>query len=272
MRAQLFPLSKWCLVVLFHMTGCASHTEPNPSFSLTVKQARADLKQMAQQPVTLERPVIVLGGYGDPGIIADILAGELRKATGDDRIEGISFPFHTKFDQCRATLLEKIQKRFPGNDPRQTIEVDVVAVSMGSLVARYAAMPGAEDEDRVRLRVVRLFTIGGPHRGAEMASVPTLDQLIIDMRPGSQFLATLDEQLPAAGYTLYPYARLDDTIVGEQNAAPPGQRVWWVPNTPLAEGHLSASGDARIIADIARRLRGETPYTTEPRAPLPVDE
>ena len=37
----------------------------------------------------------------------------------------------------------------------------------------------------------------------------------------------------------------------------------------LAASHLAAFQDNRILADIGRRLRGETPYATEPRAPLP---
>jgi hypothetical protein len=33
--------------------------------------------------------------------------------------------------------------------------------------------------------------------------------------------------------------------------------------------HLAAHTDPRLLADIARRLRNETPFTTEPRTPLP---
>ena len=32
---------------------------------------------------------------------------------------------------------------------------------------------------------------------------------------------------------------------------------------------MEAYKDPRILADLAKRLRGETPYTTEPAAPLP---
>jgi hypothetical protein len=43
----------------------------------------------------------------------------------------------------------------------------------------------------------------------------------------------------------------------------------WVPNLLLEDSHLTAFSDPRIIGDIARRLRGETPFTSEPAEPLP---
>ena len=48
-----------------------------------------------------------------------------------------------------------------------------------------------------------------------------------------------------------------------------GQRVWWVANDPLQSAHLGAFTDPRILADIARRLRDESPYTTYPPDHLP---
>ena len=68
---------------------------------------------------------------------------------------------------------------------------------------------------------------------------------------------------------VHPDARIGDTMVGEENTAPPGQVAWWVPNRAFEPAHLLAFGDPRIHADILRRLRGEQPYTTEPRAPWP---
>ena len=37
----------------------------------------------------------------------------------------------------------------------------------------------------------------------------------------------------------------------------------------LQGAHLMASKDPRIVADIARRLRGEPPFATTPAEPLP---
>jgi len=70
-------------------------------------------------------------------------------------------------------------------------------------------------------------------------------------------------------YDLICYCRLDDVTVGEEFCAPEGTPLWWVP-TPFGEwGHMQAFFDARIVVDIARRIRGETPFSTLPATPLP---
>ena len=89
------------------------------------------------------------------------------------------------------------------------------------------------------------------------------------MRAESGFMLRLNEALSTAGYPIYPYVRLNDVIVGPANAAPPGTTAWWVDNPPLQPGHIAATTDPRIEADIFRRLRGETPYTLSPPSPLP---
>ena len=98
------------------------------------------------------------------------------------------------------------------------IEVDVVAISMGGLIARYAAMPLPDDSRQLRIR--RLFTISTPHRGAKLAALPTFDQRQIDMRPGSAFLASLDDALADADYDLLPYVR------GEADGVPHDTLFW----------------------------------------------
>jgi pimeloyl-ACP methyl ester carboxylesterase len=147
---------------------------------------------------------------------------------------------------------------------QQTAEVDVVGVSLGGLVARYAAAPR---EDGPRLRVANLYSISSPHRGARMASVPSWEPRVKDMRTGSDFLSKLDAC--GCGAQIVPYVRLDDSIVGVENSAPTGMTPWWVATPPMQASHLLAHTDPRILADIARRLRGEEPFTHEPAAPLP---
>ena len=115
----------------------------------------------------------------------------------------------------------------------------------------------------------RLFTIATPHRGASLAFLGGGGQLSADMEPGSMFLLRLNDPRNRRDYDLHPYVRLGDMIVGAENTAPPGQRVWWVANAPFQSAHLGAFTDARILADVARRLRDEPPYTTAPPQPLP---
>ena len=301
----LAPLVVVAATAALLATGCAAHP-PNPSFNVSNDDAREALREMRHDAKPLPRPLVVLGGLDDPGVATTVLTDDFRELSGNDpRVIGVSFFFCGSFDGCRKRVIDAVDKAFPSDDPVWTTEVDVVAVSMGGLVARYAAAeptPAKKPESNEeaasqpstihaprRLRIARLFTISSPHRGASLAFLPTFNQLQIDMRAGSKFLRRLDacDELaldasstaavsattttrPIGGYELIPYVRLDDMIVGERNAAPAGWTPWWVPAVPLQDSHLFAIADPRIVADIARRLRGEPPLTTGPPAPLPA--
>lgn len=242
-------------VMAVMLMGCRGPV--NPSFDLSLREAADELDVMAENPVKLRRPVVVLAGWQDPNVGAPRVARMLREATGDERIISVAFFFDLTFERCRRKVLDAVREAFGD------VEVDVVGVSMGGIVARYAAL----DEHDTPLRIARLFTISTPHRGARIAAVPFPDPRAGDMKRGS----TLMEKLDAAdrGYTIVPYVRLHDFMVGAHNASPPGDEVWWV-NRPLLEpAHLFSYRDKRIIADIARQLRGEARYADPPPAALP---
>ena len=271
---MFFPVRLLPLLLLA-LAGCSADQPLNPSFPLTLHQARAAIEVMSEAPLKLQRPVIVLGGYMDFGIGTPRVRATLREIGGSEEVISIHFAFKGSFDNCRDHLLSQIEAAFPSTDPNWTTEVDVVAGSMGGIVARYAALPVDENEKpsktpRKQLKIARLFTISSPHLGARMSNLPSFDSLVLDMRKGSPFLARLDAALPTAGYELIPYVRLNDAVVGPENAAPPGRTPWWVANQPLQFSHLNSFRDERFLADISRRLRGEDHYTKEPVAPLPV--
>jgi hypothetical protein len=290
------------------LAGCASDAPLNPSFPLTRDEAPAALKQMNDNQRALARPVVVLGGILDPGFVAPHIADVIRDTVPDrTQVIHVSFFETGSFDACASKLIRNSQEHFPADEPHQTVEVDIVAFSMGGLVARHAASNAyASTHDR-RLHMARLFTISTPHIGADMAKLPTFDQRIRDMREGSIFLTQLnqgdgiDQRQPPAtmpgatvsnatapdtpvpeaimltsqpegaernGYRLFAYVRLNDGVIGEEHAAPPGVTAWWVPHG-LSFSHLLAGFDNRILADIIRRLRDEEPYSIEPAAPLP---
>jgi hypothetical protein len=257
--------------IMLIMGGCTSHAPFNSSFPVTIKQAEAARHQMQAAPKPLARPVVVLSGILDPGLISQTLAIHLRRITGEQRIISVAFPGSMTFEACRAKVIDRVERAFASTDSGWTTEVDVVAISMGGIVARFAALQGdANRRPARRLRIANLYTISTPHRGARLAALPTFDQRRVDMRSGSDLLQRLDAALPAARYTLYPYVRLGDLVVGAANAAPPGSTAWWLPNPPLALAHAGAYSDPRIVTDIVRRLRGEPPWTISPPAPLPV--
>ncbi len=135
--------------------------------------------------------------------------------------------------------------------------------------ARYAATPSRDPRHPRRLRIARLFTIASPLSGASLAKVGHLNQLHIDLRPGSEFIKYIDSNSAPAAYELYAYARLHDHLVGEEYSAPAGQNPLWLAGLPLEDAHLGAVCDVRILADIGRRLRYEQPFSKEPITPLP---
>ena len=279
-RGSVRPVTRLLLLLmpLLPALGCAA-PPTNPSFPVSVVDAQRALGEMRTAPKPLVRPLVVLGGMNDPGFTSGMLRGRFRKLTGDDRVIGVAFVFCGDFDDCRRRVIEAVDRAFPSDDPDFTTEVDVLAASMGGLVARYAAAPRAEDTGADagageaggrRLRIARLFTISSPHRGAAWAMLPTFSRLHLDMRPNSAFLRDLSSAESASGaYEIYPYVRLGDQVVGVANTAPHGQVAWWVPGQMFQDAHMMAAADARILADVARRLRGEEPLTSYPPQPPP---
>jgi hypothetical protein len=253
------------------IASCAA--EPvNPSFAISRVEAEQSLTDMAANPKPLPRPLVVLSGIYDPGFGARGVAKAIQPiAKPDAQIITVHFVGARTFEQCATRLVETIEARLPSTDENATIEIDVIACSMGGLVARYAAMDSFETVDaapaRRRLNIARLFTISTPHTGAKLAHAKSLDKRVADMNSESAFLNRLNTT--PADYEIIPYVRLNDELVGVRNAAPPGHDPIWVSNAPFKISHIEANDDPRILADIARRLRNETPHSHLPAAPLP---
>ena len=256
--------------------GCATGPN-NPSFPLTSADAEDDIRRMEDQPRELPRPVVVLTGWADPFFGSAYWKDALLDVgVPREQILPMSFFFNTSFAGCRERVVTAVQQRWPSDDPDATVEVDVIGFSMGGLIGRLSAAPARDpDRDPRRLRVRRLFTISSPHRGAKLAKLSLdplmIDRRIVEMKPGSATLAYLDQQrgTPGNDYQIVAYARSADWVIGNERSAPPGQTAYWVPTPFLHRPHQEAYRDARIEADILRRLRGETPWTTPDPAPWP---
>lgn len=254
----------------------------NPSFPLTIEAARADLRRMERNPRPLQRPVVVCAGIFDPGTGARVLAARLRRVTTTpERVLALGFWVCADFEGCCAACVRLINDRFPADYPRETVPVDAIGVSMGGLVARFAAMPVDSSERcaRRRLNIRRLFTLGTPHHGASWWDRAPWDSRAAQMKPDGPFIRELNgrwisdhrESHPRA-YSIHAYVRLGDQIVGERNAAAPDGRAWWLPNPAAELAHVQAFDDPRMLADIARRLRDEPPHSYLPTASIPPPE
>ncbi len=269
-QCPLLNAAPFGLAAALLVSGCGSPDRPvNRSFPLPVARAVGVLQYDAKHAHRLRRPLVIIGGFLDPGWAAPQLRDRFRKWTGDPRVTAVSLGFDTSFDECRRDVVAAVDAAYPTADPDRTAEVDVIGVSMGGLVARYAALPAGPGERS--LRIARLFTISSPLRGASEAdAIPlNLHPLQGGLRSGSWLYRRLADTAPADPYAVYSYVRLGDGTVGAANAAVPGVTPWWVATPPLTLPHDGAYADPRILADIACRLRGEPPLTHDPPAPLP---
>jgi hypothetical protein len=260
---------------LFIVAGCTAPQPINPSFDVTVDRARNILRHCENHKVSLDRPLVIVGGYLDPGFGPAGLASIFRQVSGDTRIISVSLAGPQTFDDCRSRIVHAVESAFPSVDPNSTTRVDVIGFSMGGVAARYAAQRDPASPTHLRrLNIVRLFTISSPHRGAKLADIRlVVSRLQLDMRPGSAFIRGLDTRADPGErmYSVYAYVRLNDQAVGAANAAPPGQTPWWIGDLPYSSNHSMAYRDPRIVADIALRLRDAQPLTSDPASPLPTD-
>jgi len=268
MNARMAGLA-WALTLGLSLGGCATGPN-NPAFPVTSQQARDATREMRLHPKPLDRPLVVVGGFLDPNLTSPVLSHYFEGVAQKPRMVSVVVGFYDNFEDCRAAVIAAVDKAFPSSDPQWTTQVDVVGASLGGLVARYAAAPSRDPKHPRRLNVARLFTISSPLAGSTLAQAVGITQLLRDMQAGSEFQKYLAKTDPDARYKLYPYVLLDDEIVGEHYAAPPGANPYWLPNTiGIFSPHLSAMIDERILADIARHLRDETPFTAPTPDPLP---
>ena len=229
----------------------------------TLVFSRAELRRMRATPKSLARPVIALSGWGDMGLLARQISTEIRRATGDTKVAEASFFLHLTFPACRKKVVERVEKMWPSDNPDETVEVDVVAHSMGGLIARFAALPagapgfgGEHTPIGRRLRIHTLYTVGTPHLGANQAKLfQKADARARDMMPGSAFLEALNAVPPP--HAIVPYGIHGDWVVGAANVAPAGTEARLFTRRPLRPSHAGATTDSRILAGILKGLRGE---------------
>ncbi|MEM8834681.1 MAG: hypothetical protein AAGD00_02565 [Planctomycetota bacterium] len=241
-------------------------TRGNPDFDLSIADAQRDLARMRRDRKPLTRPIVCIAGWRAWPLLARHNARVFRSVFACDasRVLPVSYFSCGSFESAARHSVSRVVNAW-GEHDGETVEVDVIAVSMGGLLSRFASLPSTSAALGIpRLRVHRLFTLATPHRGAQLARWIALDSAARDMKPGSDRLAQLDAALERGEGVprdrLTPYGRTRDVWVGAKQTAPPGVEPMWVRTPWWSLGHLMVSTDARLLADAARRLRGEEPF------------
>ncbi len=211
---------------------------------------------MMCNPVSLSRPVLVLNGYRSPWLTSSRVVRLLCSVTSGRAQDflPISYPLAGSIEAAAERTYRKASHRWPDG----TV-FDVVAISMGGLVARLLASGMAPCGT---IGIARLFTLATPHKGAVLARWIVVDRAARSMKEGSDFLARLDSAITRAPLELVCYAQLRDWWVGARNCSPPGIDTFWTaPRTLMGRlhSHVQITHNRLVLADIARRLRGEPP-------------
>ena len=254
------------LVPSFALTTIRRVGPVNPAFDVTDRDARADLRRMAGDPKPIARPIVILSGWRAPEGHAHALRRRLHTALSIpfEQIIPVAYPLTgSDVDRAARHAVAAVERALPSEDTAETVEVDVIGISMGGLVARRAASVDGPTPKRLNVRT--LFTMATPHRGASMARLIHPDRAARQMTPGSTFLADLDAA-DTRGLKVVPYAALRDTLVDARRTAPPGMTPHWRPGG-WKLSHFMLPEHPAVLADVCRRLRGEPPLANEPVPP-----
>jgi pimeloyl-ACP methyl ester carboxylesterase len=164
------------------------------------------------------------------------LAGHRRQLTFNYRSSG-------SIENIALALRRHIDANVKGG------RIDIVAHSMGGLVARYyvQCLGGAR-------RVDRLITLGTPHMGTTAASPGAWLALglISQLQPQGAFVTALNRLPPPPGVGVHAFAAEHDGIVRPLEAAfaPFGERI-----VLAGRGHLDMLLTPSVFAQIDRRIR-----------------
>jgi pimeloyl-ACP methyl ester carboxylesterase len=172
-----------------------SHLMQLPVVALTQLAARGT--SVAAMDDDGHHPIVFVHGFGGaPGNFLPLRAWLWLQ--GRKRTYAFQLPPGCALDQTAEALSEYLRAVIRVNALPAEAKIDLVAHSMGGVVARLAL-----EQADTRQRVGTLVTLGSPHAGSHLARYANTSQAL-DLRPGSPVLRRLDAQLPWAGPPVWP--------------------------------------------------------------------
>jgi len=190
-------------------------------------------------------PVVLLHGYLQHSANFLCLARRLRRDGWAHLYEVAHVPLWGDIERSGARLADVIARiRRETGAP----EVDIVAHSMGGLVARACLGAGATG-------IRRIVTLGTPHQGTELFRRVRGDPMLRQMRPGSPCLDRLADArtLPAGTELVSIYSRDDAIVVPPSNGYCPGAFNIEV----RGPGHMSLLFSRRVYELVRENLAAE---------------
>src|SRR5258706_13067524 len=88
------------LSIPFLFTACAGRPQ-NPSFPVTFSQADKAVDEMRSEPRQLSRPLVIIGGFGDPNVSPPLFKSFFQSICHDSQIITVSVCFCQSFHECR---------------------------------------------------------------------------------------------------------------------------------------------------------------------------
>ena len=194
----------------------------------------------------LQPPIILIHGYMMRGGVMWPMQRYLRRK-GFNRVFLFTYKGYsndiTSFAEQLAEEVERVVSQCGGG------KVDLVAHSMGGLVARYYINYLGGDQ-----HVERLVTLGTPHNGTQVWALSSFISGV-QMRPGSRFLNRLaenDEKLQTVRICSI-YTDFDELIIPEESSVLEGKSI--INRKIPGLGHAGLVYHRRVYKEIIETLR-----------------
>ena len=147
------------------------------------------VRRIEAKPADGHRPVLFLHGLGaHPGEFGPMRAA--FRLAGRSRTYALGFFAHESTPEMAERVRMAVADMLRVNGLPDDAQVDMIAHSMGGLVARYALRDAA-----TAARVHTLITLGTPHAGTHLARLAATTK-VLDLRRGSTVVQALGEQVP----------------------------------------------------------------------------
>lgn len=198
-------------------------------------------------------PVLLLHGFVDNRSAFALLRRSLRRNGWTD-VQAVNYsPFTPDLRTAAEQLRAHVEEACALSGRRR---VDIVAHSLGGLIARYYVQRMGGDA-----RVRTLVTLGTPHAGTRAVPAFVPHPLARQMRPGSAVLAELAEPAPGCRTRFVAFwSDLDQLMipVGSARLEHPDLSARNVKVTGI--GHLTLPVHGPVAAEIRRALGSGAPH------------